>query len=134
MDRIGDAAPSFDLTVGIDAGRAGIAVAADRDRRCLGNDQSTLRCALGIIFDHQVARNVAWTGPHSRQRRHHDTVGELIGANLDWREQLAQGCFLQVWMRTADGRSAYRPTRRLRTARRDPSRATSFIAVAMPYR
>src|ERR1700675_2850723 len=94
MNRIGDATPSFDLTIRIDAGRAGVAVTADRNRRRLGNDQATLRCALGIILDHQVARNVAWIGPHPRQRRHHDTVGELIGANLDWREQRAHGYLL----------------------------------------
>ena len=35
VNRIGDAVPSSDLTVRIHAGRAGIAIAADRDRRCL---------------------------------------------------------------------------------------------------
>jgi hypothetical protein len=40
MDRISDTPPSGDLTLRIDAGRAGVALAADRDRRRLGNDEA----------------------------------------------------------------------------------------------
>src|SRR3982074_2651603 len=95
-NRSREAAPYFALTTRLDAGRAGVAVTADRNRRRLGDDQATLRSALGIILDHQVARNVAWIGPHPRQRRHHDAVGELIRANFDRREQGAHGYLLWV--------------------------------------
>jgi len=75
VDRVGDAPPSGDLIVRIDAGRAGIAIAADRDGRCLRDDEAALRRTLGIILDHQLARNVTWIGAHPRQRRHHDAMG-----------------------------------------------------------
>src|SRR5258708_10220684 len=96
VNRMGDATPSFNLTVRIDAGRTGVAVAADRDGRCLRNDQATLRCALGVVLNHQVAWNVARIGTHPRQRRHHDTMGKLIRANPSRREQRALSYLLSV--------------------------------------
>jgi hypothetical protein len=87
MDRINDTPPSGDLTIRIDAGRAGIAVAADRDRRRLRNDEAAARRALGIVLDNHVARNLARIGAHPRQRRHHDTMGQMIRAKFKRREE-----------------------------------------------
>ena len=115
VHRVGDAPPSCDLSVGVDARRTGITVAAGRDRRGFGDDQTAFGRALRVVFDHQVARDVAGIRAHPRQRRHHDAMGQLVGADLGRREQLGHRSvpFVCLSGRTAaDGRKL-RPTGRL---------------------
>ncbi len=89
VDGVGHPMPALDLVVGIDARSAGVAVAPDRNRRRLGDDQPAFGRALGIVFHHQIARDVAGVRAHSRQRRHDDAVREGIGADDGRREQSA---------------------------------------------
>jgi hypothetical protein len=94
VDRVGDALPSRDLIIRVDTRRPGITVAAGRDRRRFGHDQAAVGRALGVVFDHEVAGNVAGIGAHPRQRRHHDAMGQSIGADLGRHEQLGHRRFL----------------------------------------
>jgi hypothetical protein len=86
VDGVGDAPPSSDLGVGVDARRTGVPVAADRDRGGFGDDQAAIGRALGVVLEHQVARNIAGIGAHPRQRRHHHTMGQPIGTDFGRRE------------------------------------------------
>jgi hypothetical protein len=112
MDRISDTPPSGALTLRIDAGRLAIAVAADRDRRRLGNDEAAVRRALGIVFDHHVARNVARIGAHPCQRRHHDT---MEGPSSNGEKSVVIGIFpffrLAIKRTAAGGRDHHAPHR-----------------------
>jgi hypothetical protein len=79
MDGIDDLAPAFDLLGQPDAGYVGIADPARHHGRRLGDDQSARCRALGVIFRVQRPRRVARPrSAHSRQRRHHDAMFEMI--------------------------------------------------------
>jgi hypothetical protein len=73
VNRFGHASPSRDMGIGVDTGHPGITVAAGRDRRRIGDDQTAVGGALGVAFGDEVARNKARIGPHPRQRSHHHT-------------------------------------------------------------
>ncbi len=87
MNGIRDTPPAGDLSIGIDARRHGVAISLAGNRRCLRDDETSLRGALLVIAHHQAAWDVANLGPHAGQRGHHHAVGNGIRADLNEREQ-----------------------------------------------
>ena len=78
---VGDGFPAPDLIVRIAARRIRVALRLGRDLGGFGDDQAG-RGALGVIFNGKRTRDQARTGAISRERRHHDAVGELQGAGF----------------------------------------------------
>src|SRR5258707_10511267 len=80
--------PARDLRLRVNAGNAGIAEAGGNDGRSFGDDQSARRRALRVILHVQRPRRKAWPSrTHPRQRRHRNTMLELIGTDLEGRKQ-----------------------------------------------
>jgi len=79
MHGLGHPLPAGDLRLAMDARRARIAVRLGTDRRRLGEDQ-TGAGALPVILGHQRRGHVARPRAIARQRRHHDAVSQLDGA------------------------------------------------------
>ena len=59
VDRIRDALPPGDLLVGVKPRRVVVASRRERNRGRLGDDQSTIRGALRVIFELQVTGNAS---------------------------------------------------------------------------
>ena len=78
---VGDGFPAPDLIVRIAARRIRIALRLGRDLGGFGDDQAG-RGALGVIFDSKRTRDQARAGAISRERRHHDAVGEFQRAGF----------------------------------------------------
>ena len=83
---VGDGFPAADLIVRVTARRIRIALRLRRDLGRLSDDQAG-RGALGVIFNGKRTRNQARAGAVSRQRRHHDAVGEFQRSCLRGLEQ-----------------------------------------------
>src|SRR5882672_2105653 len=92
MDRVNDLAPSGNLVVGLNTRRTVTAIPLSADVGRLGDEEATRRRALRIVFDHRLAGHVAWhLGAHPCQRRQHDAVCQVEGADADRAEQLSHG-------------------------------------------
>ena len=85
-----DLLPTCDLFVGVDARGVRIAMAAGRDRGGLSDDQARAG-ALGVIFRHQVRRDIRALGATTGQRRHQDTVRQRQGTDLEGSEKGGHG-------------------------------------------
>ena len=84
MNGVDHLAPACDLLLGVDAGHAGAAEACFHHRRGFGDQQPARRRALRVILGVQRPRRErGLRRPHPRQRRHRETVLELIGADLE---------------------------------------------------
>src|SRR6266478_5614764 len=59
MDSSRDFLPAGDLLVGIHPGRSKPSAACDRNRCSLRDDESAIRNALRVIFEHQASRDIA---------------------------------------------------------------------------
>jgi len=76
-------APAGDLLFGVNAGHPGIAKTGRHHRRRLGDQQSTWRGALGVIFGvERPRRQRRPRRPHPCQRRQHDAVLEVVRTDL----------------------------------------------------
>ena len=65
-------------------------MAAGRDRGGLGDDQARAG-ALGVVFRHQVRRDVGPLGATTSQRSHQDAVRQRQGADLQRSEEGGHG-------------------------------------------
>lgn len=84
VHRIDHLAPARDLGLAVDAGDAGIAEAGGDHRRGFRDQQAAFCRALRVIFRvHRPRRQTRPRRPHPRQRRHHDTVLQLVGTDLE---------------------------------------------------
>ena len=81
-----DLLPAGDLFVGVDARGIRVAMAAGRDRGGLGDDQAGAG-ALGVLFGHQVRRDVGPFGTATRQRSHQDAVRQREGTDFERRKE-----------------------------------------------
>src|SRR5580693_9043370 len=91
MDSTRNCLPSFNLRVGIQPRRSKPSPTGNRNRRCLRNDETTFGRTLTVIFDHQVAGNIAGLyRPRSCERRHHYAMLQSDWPNLYWRKQLSR--------------------------------------------
>ena len=86
VDRGGDLLPTGDLLVGVDAWGIRVAMAAGRDRGRLSDDQAGAG-ALGVIFGHQVRRDVGPFGATTGQRSHQDAVRQREGTDFERRKE-----------------------------------------------
>ena len=82
----GDLLPAGDLFVGVDTRGVRVAMAAGRDRGRLSDDQAGAG-ALGVIFGHQVRRDVGPFGTATRQRSHQDAVRQREGTDFERRKE-----------------------------------------------
>ena len=82
----GDLLPSGDLCVGIDTRGVRVTMAAGRDRSGLGDDQARAG-TLGVIFRHQVRRDIGALGATTGQRRHQNAVRQRQGADFEGSEK-----------------------------------------------
>ena len=83
VHRVGGGAPSVDLRVVMNAGRADErAIVGDRHGR-LGNDQARA-CPLRVVGGHEFAGNIARFATRAGERRHDDAVRQLEGTDGDW--------------------------------------------------
>jgi hypothetical protein len=82
----GDLLPTRDLLVRVDARGVRVTMAAGRDCGGLGDDQAGAG-ALGVVFGHQVRRDVGTFGPATGQRGHQDAVRERERTDLKRREE-----------------------------------------------
>ena len=99
MNRLDDAAPTFDLRLAVDARRPVVALPRRRRLRAFRDDQAR-GCALAVIFHHDVGRRIAWTSPVAGHGGHDDPVGERDFAKLDRRKEVAHvafSCGRAVW-------------------------------------
>ena len=78
---VGDGFPAPDLFVRIAARRIRVALRLGRDLGRFGDDQAG-RGALRVVFNGKGTRDEARTGAISRERRHHDAVGEFQRAGF----------------------------------------------------
>ena len=90
VHRVGHAFPSGDLFGTVDARRARIAQSLRRDLCRLADDQSG-GGALGVIGDVERTGRIAAAGAIARHRRHHDSIGQLRGAEPQRQEDVDVG-------------------------------------------
>src|SRR5882724_13397185 len=84
VNGVGYFPPAFDLRIAIDAGRAEITAALDRNRSGFGNLQAAFGSALAVILHHHGARHVAGLiGTQPRQRRLDDTMVQTDSSDLE---------------------------------------------------
>src|SRR5215471_7278135 len=76
MNGIRHAAPTYDLLTRVNSGRSRIPMRFGADR---GSFRDNERCGrtLRVVFSVQRSRHMAFTGTHSRERRHHDSIRQL---------------------------------------------------------
>ena len=82
----GDLLPAGDLLVGIDAWGVRVAMAAGRDCGRLGDDQAGAG-ALGVVFGHQVRRDVGTFGAATGQGGHQDAIRQRERTDFKRREE-----------------------------------------------
>jgi hypothetical protein len=87
MDSVGDATPSGDLVIAVDARAADDAMSLIRHLHALGDDQ-TGGSALDVIVEHQIGRDtvLARTGPG--HCRHQHAVGEWKAVQIEGSKEI----------------------------------------------
>jgi hypothetical protein len=90
VDSLGDCSPSGDLFLGINSWSAGIAVGLRSDRGSFGNDEAS-RGTLRVIFNVQCGGRMAFSGAHSRERGHDNSIWEANSSKLQRSEKRFEG-------------------------------------------
>src|ERR1700679_2903769 len=88
VDTVRDLFPARDLIIGIHSGRAKPSAAGNRNRSRFGDDESSFRSALRVIFEHQLSWNITGLfGPRACEGSHDDAMPQRHGANLHRRKK-----------------------------------------------
>jgi hypothetical protein len=99
VNGIDHALPALDLFLGVDPGRVNVSDPKLGHRRCIGNQQATVRGTLRVVLDHEVARDVARLGTHSRERREHHSVLQFVMSDFRLAKELAHDVILkECWV------------------------------------
>lgn len=92
MHRLNNFFPGSDLRFRPDAGHVSAGSVTFGDDGALGDDQSPrYACSLGVVLGDHGKRDPSVVASISRERRHDDSMRELIVANTKGREQLGHG-------------------------------------------
>src|SRR5579859_6730327 len=95
MNGIDHALPALDLFLGVDPGRIDVSDAELGHGRRVGNEQATVRRTLCVVFHHEITRDVARLGTHSRKRRENYTVLQIEMSDFRTTEELAHDVILE---------------------------------------
>jgi hypothetical protein len=113
MDGVDHPLPALNVFLSINSGRLNVSNAELGYGRCVGNEQPAVRRTLRVVLDHEITRDVARLGTHSRERREHDTVLQMEMSDFRVAEKLAHDVILKeywvttYWLQTPPGSRGY---------------------------